>query len=60
MKIIKYLLEKFYIQTMYIIMGFTLGSIFILFPEINTLVELIITLMCMGCGYLVMNIVSNK
>ena len=41
-------------------MGVTLGSVFVLFPEINTLVELIITLMCMGCGYLVMNIVSNK
>lgn len=60
MKIIKYLLDRFYIQTMYIIMGITLGSVFVLFPEINTLVELIITLMCMGCGYLVMNIVSNK
>lgn len=60
MKITKYLLDRFYIQTMYLIIGFTLGSIFVLFPEITSSIELIITLMCMSCGYLVMNIISNK
>ena len=51
MKIIKYLLDRFYIQTMYLIMGFTLGSVFVLFPDINTLIELTMLLLCMICGY---------
>lgn len=60
MKIIKYLLDRFYIQTMYIIIGFTLGSVFVLFPDINTSIELTISIMCMSFGYLDIKIISNK
>lgn len=34
MKLIKFLLDKFYIQTFFSILGFTLGSIFVLFPRV--------------------------
>lgn len=35
MKIIKILLDKFYAQTCYSIIGFTLGSVFVLYPGIS-------------------------
>lgn len=59
MKIVKYLLDKFYTQTMYSIIGFTLGSVFVLLPSINTTMEIIITLICIMCGYYSINIMSN-
>ena len=59
MKIIKYLLDKFYTQTMFSIIGFTLGSIFVLMPVINTAIENIIALMCIVCGYYSINIMNN-
>ena len=34
MKITKYLLDKFYAQTFFVIIGFTLGSILVLYPRI--------------------------
>ena len=34
MKITKYLLDRFYAQTFFVIIGFTLGSIFVLYPRI--------------------------
>jgi len=55
MKIIKYLLEKFYIKTMYVIIGFTLGSIFVLLPEIGNSLEIIISIACTICGYCIIN-----
>lgn len=51
MKIIKYLLDKFYIQTMFSIIGFTLGSVLVLFPEINSINETIIFILCGILGY---------
>lgn len=59
MKIVKYLLDEFYTQTMYSIIGFTLGSVFVLLPSINTTMEIIITLICIMCGYYSINIMSN-
>lgn len=59
MKIIKYLLDNFYAQTMFSIIGFTLGSVFVLLPEINTMLEMIITLVCIVCGYYSINIINN-
>ena len=35
MKIIKYLLDNYYIQTFYSIIGFTMGSVFVLYPGIS-------------------------
>lgn len=59
MKVIKYLLDKFYIQTMFSIIGFTLGSIFVLFPTISTISELVIALLCVICGYYIINVINN-
>ena len=36
MNITNFLLKKFYIQTFYTIIGFTLGSIFVLFPNVHS------------------------
>ena len=55
MKLIKYLFDKFYCQTIYCIIGFTLGSIFILLPVCNSFVEKIVgfiyILLGILCGY---------
>lgn len=59
MKIIKYLLDKFYIKTMFLIIGFTLGSILVLLPEVGTLLEGIISFICIICGYFVILVINN-
>lgn len=59
MKIIKYFLEKYYIQTMYIIIGFTLGSILVLFPSISTISDFIISLISIIIGYSLTTIIKN-
>ncbi|MBQ2938601.1 MAG: DUF368 domain-containing protein [Clostridia bacterium] len=51
MKIIKYLLDKFYIQTMFAIIGFTIGSIFVLLPDVYSIVEVFIVALCVLLGY---------
>lgn len=56
MIIIKYLLKKFYIQTMYIIIGFTLGSILILFPQVNNIEDIIISITSIIFGYFITKI----
>lgn len=55
MKIIKYLLDNYYIQTMYLIIGFTLGSVFVLFPEIQTTIDIFISFFCVIFGYYIIN-----
>lgn len=59
MEIIKYLLDNAYSQTMFSIIGFTIGSIFVILPEINTILETIIVLICIICGYCSINIINN-
>jgi len=50
MKLIKFLLDKFHIQTFFSIIGFTLGSIFVLYPgftfDINGLISILS--LCLG------------
>lgn len=45
MKLTKYLLDNFYAQTFFAIMGFTIGSVFVLYPgftfDINGLISII-------------------
>ena len=55
MKITNFLLKKFYIQTFYTIIGFTLGSIFVLFPDISFDISGIISILCIGIGCIVIN-----
>lgn len=52
MKATKFMLNKFYIQTFYTIIGFTLGSILVLFPEIYFDINGVIALLCMILGFL--------
>lgn len=60
MKITKVLLDKFYAKTFYCIIGFTLGSIFVLFPGINDSISNIISLFCIVIGILIINILTAK
>ena len=60
MKIIKYLLDKFYIKTMYSIIGFTIGSIFVLMPEIQSYFEIFISILCVLCGYYLIKLITLK
>ena len=50
MKLIKFLLDKFHVQTFFCIIGFTLGSIFVLYPgftfDINGLISILS--LCLG------------
>ena len=59
MKGIKVLLDKFYAQTMYAIIGFTIGSTFVLFPTISSILELIISILCIVLGYLVIRVIEK-
>lgn len=59
MKIIKYLLDKFYTQTMFSIIGFTLGSVFVLLPKIESIIEIMICIVCSIFGYYCMRIINK-
>ena len=59
MKIIKYLLDKFYVQTMYSIIGFTIGSIFVLLPEVQSVIEIFIAGLCVLIGYYCMTLLND-
>lgn len=50
MKLTKKLLEKYYGETFYSIIGFTIGSIFVLLPQRMTLLEIIICMLCIILG----------
>ena len=51
MKIIKYLLDNFYSQTFFCIIGFTLGSILVLYPGINFSLESLSGILCLILGF---------
>lgn len=59
MKIIKFLLNKFYTQTMYSIIGFTIGSIFVLIPEVNSLIDFLLVVLCILLGYYTIKQIST-
>ncbi len=46
MKLTKYLLEHFYAPTFFAIIGFTVGSIFVLLPTFSSFLDVIIGLFC--------------
>ena len=50
MKITKKLLEKHYAKVFYSIIGFTIGSIFVLLPEFNSILEVIVSILCVILG----------
>lgn len=59
MKIIKVLLDRFYIQTFYSIIGFTLGSVFVLYPGFTFDINGIISVLCIFLGLFISNILEN-
>ncbi len=56
MKITKKLLEKYYAQTFYSIIGFTIGSIFVLLPQGMTVLEIILSGLCIILGIYISHI----
>lgn len=51
MKLTKFFFEHFYVQTFYTIIGFSLGSIFVLMPNVNLDLNGIISLLCIWLGF---------
>lgn len=65
MIIIKYFLDNYYIQTFLSILGFTLGSIFVLFPNYNFTsnyfpIELILSFFCIFLGYFLVSFLPKS
>ena len=56
MKLTKFLLNHFYSQTFYSIVGFTLGSIFVLLPDVRFDLSGLICLLCIFLGINIFNI----
>ena len=50
MKITNFLLNRYYSQTFYAIIGFTSGSIFVLIPDITNVMEIFISILCIILG----------
>lgn len=59
MKIIKFLLDKFYVQTFYSIIGFTLGSVFVLYPGFTFDINGIISVLCILLGAFISNVLES-
>ena len=55
MKITKMLLNRHYGKTFYSIIGFTLGSILVLFPQHINMIEMIISFLCIILGIIISN-----
>ena len=56
MKFTKFLLDRFHNITFAGIIGFTLGSIFVLFPTFSSGIELLIILTCIILGFAISSI----
>lgn len=60
MGIIKTLLKKYYPQTFFSIVGFTAGSIFVLFPSFNSILDVIISVLCVILGFYIISMLENR
>lgn len=60
MKIVKHLLDNFYMQTFYSIIGFTIGSVFVLYPGISFDLTGLISALCFLLGWFISNIFEKK
>ncbi len=58
-KIIKILFDNFYQQTMFAIIGFTLGSIFVLLPEMKSVFDVALFGVCLIMGYYIINTIGD-
>ena len=59
MKITNFLLKHFYEKTFYSIIGFTLGSIFVLLPNEITGINGVISLICIILGFYIFNLIKK-
>ena len=59
MKLTKFLLTHFYAQTFYSIIGFTLGSIFVLFPNVGFNLNGLICVLCIFLGINILKLVRS-
>ena len=55
MKLTQFLLNNFYSQTFYSIIGFTIGSIFVLWPGFSMDFNGLISIICIIVGFLIIN-----
>lgn len=53
MKIVKVLLDKFHMQTMFGIIGFSLGSILILYPSYSFNLTSLISIIILALGFII-------
>ena len=53
MKVINYLLNHFYVKTFYAIIGFSLGSILVLIPNMTSIMDYIIGILSMILGFFI-------
>lgn len=60
MKITKYLLEHYRNVTFFGIIGFTIGSILVLFPRCSNIFESCLILFCVLLGYLISSFFVEK
>ena len=59
MKIMRILLDKFYMQTFYSIIGFTIGSVFVLYPGIAFDINGLISILCFLLGWFITNVLKK-
>ena len=60
MKLIKILLDKFHNITFSGIIGFSIGSLFIIFPSFNSVIEFLIIISCILLGYTISSLFEKK
>ena len=58
-KITKILLDNFHTPTFYSIIGFTIGSIFVLLPNFTNCLDYIISLLCFILGFFIATIITK-
>ena len=59
MKVTKMLLDRFYVSSLYGIIGFSIGSTFVLLPEIMNIYDGIIFVISVICGIMIVNAISE-
>ena len=59
MKLTKYLLDFYYIPTFFCIIGFTVGSVFVLMPNFSSNIEILLSLVCCFFGFYVSGLLKN-
>ena len=59
MKVIKFLLEKYYTQTFYSIMGFSIGSVFVLYPGLTVDINGATSILCFFIGFVITKTIED-